>query len=411
MTLPPHSTIKPMASSSSSSLRRWLLLGVIILVLAAIAWFAMRDRSQPASPREVAAVPATLVKVARENVPHFLVGVGTVQAQASVTVKSRIDGQLEQINYVEGQDVKAGQVLAQLDARPLRAQLEQAQAQRARDEAQLANARLDLERYQQLIKEDATSRQALDTQRALVAQLQAAVQTDKAQIDYAKVQLGYTTITAPLSGRAGARLVDPGNIVRAADANGLVVINQIDPIALVFTLPGDTVTEINRAQQGKQRLAVFAYERGNDAPLAQGELVLLNNQIDVASGTVQLKARFANPKHLLWPGQYVNVRLQLREYQDALTVPAPVVQRAQSGTYAYVVGTDGKAQMRPIDVLQIQDGKAVVSKGLQEGETVVLDGQYKIKPGVRVVSGPQGKPAGLASAPAKSAASASGSGQ
>ena len=279
-------------------------------------------------------------------------------------------------------------MLAQLDARALRAQLEQVQAQKARDEAQLANARRDLDRYTQLIKEDATSQQTLDTQRALVAQVHAAVQTDDAQIHYAQVQLGYATITAPIAGRVGARLVDPGNIVHASDANGLVVINQIDPIAVVFTLPGDAVQAINRAQQAGRRLAVFAYSRNGEAPLARGELVLVNNQIDVASGTVQLKARFANPKHVLWPGQFVNVRLRLGEYAQALTVPAPVVQRGQSGTYAYVVGADGKAQMRPIEVLQTQDDKAVVVKGLAAGETVVLYGQYKIKPGVAVVAGP-----------------------
>jgi multidrug efflux system membrane fusion protein len=311
-----------------------------------------------------------------------------VQALASVTVKARIDGQLERVDYIEGQDVKAGQILAQLDARPVRAQLEQVQAQKARDEAQLANARLDLDRYSQLIKEEATSRQTLDTQRALVAQLQAAVQTDEAQIHYAQVQLGYATITAPLSGRTGARLVDPGNIVHASDASGLVVINQIDPISVLFTLPGDAVQAINHAQQDSRRLTVLAYAREGDELLARGTLVLVNNQIDVASGTVQLKGRFANPQHVLWPGQYVNVRLQLGDHGQALTVPAPVVQRGQAGTYAYVIGGDGKAEMRPIQVLQIQDGKAVIAKGLQAGETVVLDGQYKIKAGVQVVAGP-----------------------
>ncbi len=386
---------------SSISRRRRLLLGVLILALAAIGWFLLHNRDKaPSKAKAAAAVPATLVKVAREDVPHFLIGVGTVQAQATVTVKSRLDGQLERVDYVEGEDVKAGQVLAQLDARPLRAQLEQVQAQKARDEAQLANAQQDLARYTQLIKEEATSRQTLDTQRAQVAQLRAAVQTDNAQIDYAKVQLGYTTITAPLSGRVGARLVDPGNIVHANDTNGLVVINQIDPIALVFTLPGDTVQAINRAQQDKRHLTVYAYSRDSDTPLAKGELVLVNNQIDIASGTVQLKARFANPKHVLWPGQYVDVRLQLGDYPQALTVPAPVVQRAQSGTYAYVVGADGKAQMRPIDVLQIQDGKAVIAKGLQAGETVVLDGQYKIKPGAHVVAGPRNAVPGTSAAAA-----------
>ncbi|HCE10734.1 MAG TPA: efflux RND transporter periplasmic adaptor subunit [Oxalobacteraceae bacterium] len=375
-----------------SPARRRLYRAALILALATMAWFALRSRAAapPSAPKAAPAVHATLVRVAREDVPHFLIGVGTVQAQATVTVKTRLDGQLERVDYVEGEDVKAGQVLAQLDARPLRAQLEQVQAQKAKDEAQLANARLDLDRYTRLIKEDATSQQTLDTQRALAAQFQAAVQADDAQIHYAQVQLGYATITAPLAGRVGARLVDPGNIVHASDANGLVVINQIDPIAVVFALPGDAVQAINRSQQVGRRLAVLAYSRNGDALLARGELVLVNNQIDVASGTVQLKARFANPQHVLWPGQYVNVRLLLGEHAQALTVPAAVVQRGQSGTYAYVVGADGKAQMRPIEVLQIQDDKAVIAKGLQAGETVVLDGQYKIKPGVAVVAGPGG---------------------
>jgi multidrug efflux system membrane fusion protein len=236
------------------------------------------------------------------------------------------------------------------------------------------------------MKEDATSQQTLDTARATAAQLQAALLTDRAQIHYAEVQLGYTTITAPLSGRVGARLVDVGNIVHASDANGLVVINQIDPITVVFTLPGDTVQAINRAQQAGKPLQVMAYAREGNALLAKGELVLVNNQIDVASGTVQLKARFANAGHALWPGQFVNVRLLLGDIDHALTVPAPVVQRGQQGTYAYVIGADGRAQMRAIDVQQIQDGKAVIAKGLAENETVVLDGQYKIKPGTPVAA-------------------------
>ncbi len=376
---------------SSPTLRR----GSLILAALVVVGFLLRGFFESPPPaKAVPTVPATLVQVRQEDVPNFLIGVGSVQALASVTVKARIDGQLERVDYAEGQDVKAGQVLAQLDARPVRAQLEQVQAQKARDEAQLANARLDLDRYTRLIKEEATSHQILDTQKALVAQLQAAVQTDEAQIHYAQVQLGYATITAPLSGRAGARLVDPGNIVHAGDANGLVVINQIDPISVVFTLPGDAVQAINRAQQQDRRLSVLAYGRDGDELLARGTLVLVNNQIDVASGTVQLKGRFANPQHVLWPGQYVNVRLQLGDHAQALTVPAPVVQRSQAGTYAYIIGADGKAEMRPIEVLQIQDGKAVIAKGLQAGETVVADGQYKIKPGTAVVAGPAGAAAG-----------------
>ena len=370
----------------------WLRRGAVVVVLAAGGWLALRSRAEsPAAPAgQPAAVVATLTTVARGAVPDFLTGVGTVQPLATVTVRTRIDGQLERVGYVEGQDVRAGQVLAQLDSRALRAQLEVAQAQQSRDGAQLANARVDLERYAALIKEDAITAQALDTQRALVAQLQAAVQNDLAQSDYAQVQLDYATITAPLSGRVGARLVDPGNIVRAADAGGLVVINQIDPIAVVFTLPGDAVQAINRARRAEQHLAVLAYARQGDELLAHGELVLVNNQIDTASGTVQLKASFANQKHQLWPGQYVNVRLQLAERHDALTVPAAVIQRGPAGTYAYVVGPDGKAQVRAIEVQRVQDGRALIARGLQAGETVVVDGQYKLSPGASVVAAAPG---------------------
>ncbi|MBS0510079.1 MAG: efflux RND transporter periplasmic adaptor subunit [Proteobacteria bacterium] len=375
--------------------RRRLVVGALILAAAVAGWTTLRSSAEaPAPAPRAAAVPATLVQVAQENVPQLLAGVGTVQPLASVTVRTRLDGQLERIGFVEGQDVRAGQVLAELDGRALRAQLEQARAQKGRDTAQLANARRDLERYTQLVREDAASHQTADTQKALVAQLQAAVQTDDAQIHYAEVQLGYATITAPISGRAGARQVDPGNIVHANDANGLVVINQIDPIAVVFTLPGDAVQAINRAGRDGRRLPVFAYDRSGDALLGRGELVLVDNRIDMASGTVQLKARFANGEHELWPGQYVNVRLQLGEHEAALTVPASAVLRGQAGTYVYVVGADGKAQMRPIDVVQIQDDKAVVGKGLAAGETVVADGQYRMKPGIAVVAAVRGADAG-----------------
>ncbi|MDE1948724.1 MAG: efflux RND transporter periplasmic adaptor subunit [Burkholderiales bacterium] len=379
--------------------KSWLKRAGLVAALAAIGWtpFMSRGDNAPAPARGARpAVRATLVEVAREDVPDLLPGVGTVQALASVTVKSRIDGQLESVGYREGQDVKAGQVLARLDARALSAQLGQVQAQKARDAAQLANARVDLERYRGLIKEDATTQQTLDTQRALVRQLEAALQSDAAAVEYARVQLGYTTIRAPISGRVGARLVDPGNMVHAADAGGLVVINQIDPISVVFTLPDSAVAAINQALDGHRKLPVRAYSRDGSQLLAQGELVLINNQIDTASGTVQLKARFANAGHALWPGQYVNVRLQIGLFAGAATVPASVIQRGQQGTFAYVIGADGKAQMRPVEVRRIQDGKAIVAKGLEPGETVVADGQYKVSPGVAVVAAGAASAAGAA---------------
>ncbi|MCW5235958.1 efflux RND transporter periplasmic adaptor subunit [Verminephrobacter eiseniae] len=363
-------------------------------LLAALAILAggavlMRRSDAVAQASQVPHAPAisvTTVRAQERDIPLYLAGVGTVTANASVTVKARIDGQLDKVGFSEGQDVREGQLLAQIDPRALQAQLAQAQAQQARDQAQLGNAQADLQRYMILRQQDAATQQQLDTQKALVAQLDAAVKTDEAQINYAKVQLGYTTIKAPISGRAGARLVDPGNIVHAADANGLVVINQIDPITVQFTLPEENVPAINRAQRAsRQPLKVTAYARSHDdAPLATGHLILLNNQIDTSSGTVQLKARFANSQHALWPGQYVNVNLQMSERGMALTLPAAAVQRNQDGTYVYIVKADDTVAIQPIEVVRMQDGMAVIGKGLASAQRVVLDGQYKLKPGSRI---------------------------
>ena len=261
--------------------------------------------------------------------------------------------------------------------------------------------------YTTLRSQDAATQQQLDTQKALVAQLEAAVKTDEAQVAYAKVQLSYTTINAPLSGRVGARLVDPGNIVHAADANGLVVINQIDPITLVFTLPEEAVVGINRAQRNSQQpLKVIAYARDSQEVLATGKLVLLDNQINTTNGTVQLKARFDNAGHKLWPGQYVNARLQMNSHGNALTVPAAAIQRNQQGTYVYAIDQDDKANMQPVKVDRIQEGVAVLAadSGVTADQRVVIDGQYKLKPGSRIVeSKPQPAKGAVAAPPAANA--------
>jgi len=372
---------------TTSFIQKSSLLAALAVLVGGAA--LMRRSDAVAQAPQVAHAPAisvTTVRAQERDIPLYLAGVGTATANASVTVKARIDGQLDKVGFSEGQDVRAGQLLAQIDPRALQAQLAQAQAQQARDQAQLGNAQADLQRYMTLRRQDAATQQQLDTQKALVAQLDAAVKTDEAQINYAKVQLGYTTIKAPISGRAGARLVDPGNIVHAADANGLVVINQIDPMTVQFTLPEDAVSAINRAQRAsRQPLKVTAYARSNnDAPLATGQLILLNNQIDTSSGTVQLKARFANPQHALWPGQYVNVNLQMSERGMALTLPAAAVQRNQDGTYVYIVKADDTVAIQPIEVVRMQDGMAVIGKGLASAQRVVLDGQYKLKPGSRI---------------------------
>src|SRR6185312_10990415 len=377
--------------------RPLLLAATTLVVLVGAVTLGLGRDAHSAKPPEPAAPPVnvTLARVQQQDVPIYQAGVGTVTPLASVTVKTQLDG----VGFTEGQDVKAGQMLAQLDPRTQQAQLQQAQAQKAKDQAQLANARLDLKRYTTLLAQDAATQQQFDTQKALVAQLDAAVKVDDAQINSARVQLGFTKIVAPISGRVGARLVDPGNIVHASDTNGLVVINQIDPIAVVFTLPGDAVQVIHRAQQANpQPLKVQVFTRDDKTLLATGQLVLVNNQIDTSSGTVQLKGRFANPTHRLWPGQYLNVHLVLGDRARALTVPAAVVQRNQEGTYAYVVNADDTVRLQSIRVALIQDGTAIIDAGLTAGERVVLDGQYKITTGTKVAAAPASAAAGAASA-------------
>lgn len=374
-------------TSTLSKPRSTLLITAAILVLIGAAGWTMVHKADAQGTPKVApgAISVSTVAVKQQDVPMYLSGVGTVTSNASVTVKARIDGQLDKVGFVEGQDVKAGQLLAQIDPRTLQAQLDQAVAQKAKDQAQLVNSRLDLQRYTTLVQQDAATQQTLDATRAQVNQLQAAVQADEAQINFAKVQLSFTRILAPISGRVGARLVDPGNIVHAADANGLVVINQIDPIAVVFTLPEETFQSINNALRGSQKpLSVLTYARNSSAMLAQGNLALLNNQIDTSTGTVQLKGIFQNPSHVLWPGQYVNVRLVLGDRKQALTVPAAAVQRSQDGTYIYVVDADSTVKIQPVQVANIQDGVAVIDKGVDAGQRVVVDGQYKLKPGAKI---------------------------
>jgi multidrug efflux system membrane fusion protein len=398
-----------MNTNSIDKRSAWAI-AVAAAILAGAAFWAVNHGASaaekaPARRGAEGPVVVTTAPVVRRDVPVIRTGIGTVAAAQSVTVRSRVDGQLDQVAFTEGQEVKAGQVLARIDARTFEAQLAQAQAQGARDEAQLANARVDLQRYTTLIAQDATTQQQLDTQKALVKQLEAAVKTDAASVKLAQVQLGYTTIKAPIGGRTGARLVDAGNIVHAADPGGLVVINQIDPIAAVFTLPEDAVQQVNdEMRRNHPPMAVEAYARDSDRLLASGRLVLLNNQIDSTSGTVQLKASFANPEHRLWPGQYVNVRLVLGARRQALTVPAAAVLRGQDGLYAYVVDADGKTvQNRPITVGPIQDGIALIESGVAEGQRVVVDGHYKLKPGSHIAEA-----ARAGSAPASAAVASAG---
>jgi multidrug efflux system membrane fusion protein len=379
----------PPASVPPRQPRRMMRIAALVVAAAAIILLArwlFGSSAQPKAPPPPVAVRTALVR--EMPVPVARTGVGTVLPVMSVTVRPRVDGQLDSVSFKEGQDVKAGQVLARIDPRSYQAQLDQSLAQKAKDAAALVNARADLARYEELIKEDATTRQTLDTQRALVGQLQAALQNDDAQIQLARVNLSYTTITAPITGRVGARLVDPGNIVHATDPNGLLVINQIDPIAVQFTLPESAFQAVNAALHASAApLTVEALDRGTRETLASGHLVLLNNQIDTSTGTIALKGHFPNPEHKLWPGQSVDARVVLGQREQALTISSAAVQRGQNGLYAYVIDAEGKAQIQSIQVDESdrQGDVVIITQGLSAGQRVVVDGQYKLTPGVAIV--------------------------
>ena len=342
------------------------------------------ERSAPAVAPPPA-VPVVAGVVSSHDVPIYLRGVGTVIAYNTVVVRSQVQGQLIQIPFTEGQSVHAGDLLGQIDPRPYQAQIDQVTATRDRDAAQLVNAQANLWRYAQLAaKGDATS-QLLDTQKAQVAQLENAVKADEALIDAAKVQLSYTRLTSPIEGVIGIRQLDIGNIIQPSDPNGLVVVTQIQPISLIFTLPETDLPKIQQQQdKTKAPFKVIAYSQDDTTKLDEGVLGLINNQIIQTTGSIQLKANFPNNLNHLWPGQLVNARLLLDTRHDGLTVPAAVVQQGPNGAYAWVIKPDGAVETRPITVAQISAGQALIDSGLKADEQVVVDGQYKLQPGVRV---------------------------
>ncbi|KAA0573224.1 efflux RND transporter periplasmic adaptor subunit [Azospirillum sp. Sh1] len=338
--------------------------------------------------------------VAREDVPIWFDGIGTVQAFNSVTIRARVDGELQRVSLQEGQLVKTGDLLATIDSRPLQAQLAQAEAKKAQDEAQLANARRDLERNMNL--KEFASRQTVDTQRALVAQYEAQIRADEAAIEAVRVQLNYTTITAPISGRIGLRNVDQGNVVRASDQSGIATITQIQPIAVIFTLPEKQLQAV-LATQAQGPVTVEAQDREGRRVLDTGALAVVDNLIDTGTGTIRLKAQMPNDPQKLWPGQFVNVRLLSTVRRGATTVPATVVQRGPQGTYAYVIKDDLTVEQRPIKVARQEETKAIIDEGLTPGERVVVDGQYRLQPGskIRIVEPiASAAPVGAAPAPA-----------
>jgi multidrug efflux system membrane fusion protein len=363
----------------------WTLLVVAVIAIAA-AWYWLGGGAGPtkvAVPAGPPVIPVDAAPVRRLNVPVYLTGLGTVQAFNTVTITARVDGQLQKVAFVEGQDVKKGDLLAQIDPRPYKAQFDMAVAKKAQDEATLANAQRDLDRYVTLSSRDYTSKQTLDTTRSLVAQLEAQIKGDQASIDSAKTQLDYTTIVSPIDGRTGIRLIDEGNIVHAADTAGIVVITQLHPISVIFTLPEDDLPKVSQAM-GAGPAKVAALSRDGKTEFDSGSVALIDNQIDQTTGTIRLRANFDNPRNTLWPGEFVNARVQVATRENALTIPSAAVERGANGLYTYVVKPDDTVEVRPLSI-DIDNGSiAVVEAGLTDGDRVVTAGQYRLDKGVHV---------------------------
>ncbi len=354
-----------------------------IVAAAAVWWLAGSGAHKDGGGGARAAVPVTALKLSAGDVAFYRSGIGTVQAYQTVVVRTRVDGQLVKVAFREGQEIRKGDQLAQIDARSFEAALHNAEATLAKDESSLANARRDLERYKETAAKGYTSRQQFDTQTAAVTTLAAAVQADKASVENARVQLSYTSISAPIDGRTGIRMVDEGNIVHASDPNGLVVITQVQPISAVFTLPQDQLPDVVEAQRAAP-LEVTAFNRDGDTAFDSGELGLIDNQIDPATGTVRLKANFRNSAQKLWPGQFVNVRLKIRTVHDAIAVPAKVIQRGDRGPFVYVIKADNTVEPRQVSTGPENQGRVLITKGLSAGEQVVLDGQLRLQMGTKV---------------------------
>jgi multidrug efflux system membrane fusion protein len=369
-------------------MRRWLTTCLLLLVLGIAVYFGVGNSSisyvaQAPQPRNAApAIPVIASTVRRADVPIYMSGLGTVQAFNSVVVKSRVDGQIVKIHFTEGKDVKAGDLLAEIDPVPYEAALAQAQANKLKDEAQLVKARLDLDRASRLASTGSGSKQQEETAQASVGQLEASVKADRASIDMAQNQLNYSRIRSPLDGRAGTRLVDAGNIVRSTDSAGIVTINQLRPIFVNFALPADSLAQI-RAKLKDGDVKVIAQD-SNGVELTTGKLTVIDNQINPATGTINYKATFGNDEEVLWPGRFVNVGVEVDIRRNVVAVPITAVQQGPDGPYAFVVGRDRVVQKHAIKVGVLDKTTAVIDDGLQPGELVITDGQYRVQAGSRV---------------------------
>jgi membrane fusion protein, multidrug efflux system len=372
------------------------VLGLTSFLLASLCACSTSNTKSAQAGAGPPAIPVAVTPAEQRDFPVYLSGLGSVQASNTVSLKSRVDGQIVQIAFKEGQFVKQGELLLVIDPRPYQVQLEQAEAALARDQAQLKNAQLDYDRYQGLFKEGVISQQQYDGQRALVGQLEGTIKADQAAIDNAKLQLVYTRVTAPVNGRIGLRLVDIGNMVHATDTNPLLVVTQLQPIAVVFTLPEDSLPTVTKHMKSGS-LEVDAYSRDDTTKLATGKLLTIDNQIDQTTGTGKLKAMFENVDNMLFPNQFVNARLLLETRKGVTVVPAAAIQRGPQGsTFTYVVKADKTVEVRPVKVALTQGNLSVVASGVAPGEQLVTDGQDKLQAGSRVephsaTSSPTGK--------------------
>jgi len=368
----------------------WIAVAVALAALALAGWYwfghGSSDQAKGGGKGDAASRPMPVVAAPARtgDIDVSIDALGTVTPLNNVVVRARVDGQLMSVAFREGQNVKAGDLLAQIDPRPFEVMLTQANGQMARDQAQLKNAQVDLERYQTLLAQDSISRQQVDTQAALVRQFQGAVESDKGAIDNARLQLTYARITAPISGRVGLRQVDPGNIVHASDSNGVVTITQVQPVTVIYPVPEDNVPRIVKRMQTAQSVPVDAFDRGGKTRLATGKMLTIDNQIDTATGTVKVKAEFPNTDGALFPNQFVNVRMVVETHEDTTLVPTAAIQRGAPGTFVFLVKEDKTVAVTPVQLGAISGETTEVIKGLAPGNLVVVDGADKLRDGASV---------------------------